>query len=76
MVGVDIVVECGNIVEFDMVDWLVSVVIVIGFLLCGVLYLVVVVEDVMLINIIDEFIDCDWLFKVFGFWNLYCVIFG
>lgn len=28
----------------------------------------------MLVNVIDEFIDCCWVLKVYGVWNIYWVI--
>ena len=70
-IGVDIVVECGNIAEADTAARVVAAATATGLPVRGVLHAAAVVEDATLANITDELIDRDWAPKVYGAWNLH-----
>ncbi|HUO39274.1 MAG TPA: SDR family NAD(P)-dependent oxidoreductase, partial [Mycobacterium sp.] len=69
--GADVVVACGDIAEPETADRLVATATATGLPLRGVLHAAAVVKDATLTNITDELIDCDWLPKVYGAWNLH-----
>jgi mycocerosic acid synthase len=70
-IGVDIVVECGNIAEADTAARVVAAATATGLAVRGVLHAAAVVEDATLANITDELIDRDWAPKVCGAWHLH-----
>jgi len=70
-IGVDIVVECGNIADADTAARVVAAATATGLPVRGVLHAAAVVEDATLANITDELIDRDWAPKVYGAWNLH-----
>ncbi|MFI5510348.1 sulfolipid-1 biosynthesis phthioceranic/hydroxyphthioceranic acid synthase [Mycobacterium sp. NPDC051804] len=70
-IGVDVVVECGDIAQPDTAQRLVATATSTGLAVRGVLHAAAVIEDATLTNITDELIERDWAAKVYGAWNLH-----
>jgi len=69
--GVDVVVERGDIAQPGTAQRLVATATATGLPVRGVLHAAAVVEDATLTNITDELLERDWAPKVYGAWNLH-----
>ena len=72
--GVDVVVESGDIAQLSTAQRLVATATATGLPVRGVLHMAAVVEDATLTNITDDLIERDWAPKVYGAWNLHVAL--